>query len=581
MNTNGFGSNILVLDGKNWERWSALMRSLFCAQDVSDLVQNGFEEPPANATDVQRAAFKENKKKDCKALFYIQQNVDNQHFEKIAKATRSKEAWDILENYHNGGEKVKQIKLQSYRRKYEMMQIEEDQKVSDYFSKMIEIVNLMKNCGENISDQMVVEKVLRSLSQKFDFIVVAIQEEKDVKAMKIEELQSSLEAHELLVINRSSERSVQQTLQVQTTKKEGNYKNFKKGKGKTNWSNNAKSKAENKTESSKRGSFGKNQNKKKDFDKSKVQCYNCDKFGHFADECWFKKDQKTEEANIAHEGDPDAVLLMAATCEEKMKGEEWYLDSGCSNHMTAHREWLTNFDASKKTSIKLADNKKLASEGNGNIVMRSNFGGKLIIEDVFYVPDMKCNLISIGQLVEKGFSVSMEGESLKLFDSKKNLVLKSALSKNRIYRCNISSDKMMCMSATINEDVEALWHLRYDHLNYRSLIELNSKDLVYGLPKLNAKKSICEICVKSKQSRLPFVSDAPKRASEALQVVHSDICGPFEVPSLGGSKYFITFIDEFTRMIWLYTIKLKSEALEIFKRFKILVEKESDKSIRF
>jgi len=76
---------------------------------------------------------------------------------------------------------------------------------------------------------------------------------------------------------------------------------------------------------------------------------------------------------------------------------------------------------------------------------------------------------------------------------------------------------------------------------------------------------------------MSFVFEAPKRASEALQVVHSDMCGPFEVPSLGGSKYFITFIDEFTRMIWLYTIKLKSEALEIFK---ILVEKESDKSIK-
>ena len=78
---------------------------------------------------------------------------------------------------------------------------------------------------------------------------------------------------------------------------------------------------------------------------------------------------------------------MAATCEDMMKGEEWYLDSGCSNHMTTHRDWLTNFDASKKTSIKLADNRKLASEGSGNIVMRSNFGGKVIIEDVLYVPE--------------------------------------------------------------------------------------------------------------------------------------------------------------------------------------------------
>ena len=173
----------------------------------------------------------------------------------------------------------------------------------------------------------------------------------------------------------------------------------------------------------------------------------------------------------------------------------------------------------------------------------------------------------------------MDGESLKLFDAKKNLVLKSALSKNRTYKCNISSEKMMCMSATISEDAEALWHLRYGHLNFRSLSELNSKDLVHGLPKLSVRKSICEICVKSKQSRMPFVYEEPKRASEALQVVHSDICGSFEVPSLGGSKYFITFVDEFTRMIWLYTIKLKSEALDIFRKFKVL-KKESDKSIK-
>jgi len=86
------------------------------------------------------------------------------------------------------------------------------------------------------------------------------------------------------VIDRSSEKSVQQAFQAQTTKKEGNYKNFKKkGKGKIIWSNNGKSKAEDKSESSKRGGFTKNQNKKKDFHKSKVQCYNCEKYGHFAD----------------------------------------------------------------------------------------------------------------------------------------------------------------------------------------------------------------------------------------------------------------------------------------------------------
>ncbi|KAK2355926.1 putative mitochondrial protein [Trifolium repens] len=575
MNTNGFGTNILVLDGKNWDRWSAVMKSLFGAQDCYEVVMNGYEELGENPTDAQRNAFKEIKKKDYKALFYIQQNVDSQHFEKIAKATKSKEAWDILQAYHDGGEKVKQVKLQSYRKSYEMMQMEDDQKVSDYFSKLLAIVHQMQTCGENITDKMVVEKVLRSLNQKFDFIVVAIQESHDISDMKIEALQSSLEAHELMVINRSSERTTQQAMQAQSGGKDGkNHKN--KGKGKSNWSKDSKIKTEDKTESSK-GGYDKNQGKKK-FDKSKIKCYNCGKLGHFANECRLKDQQ---DANLTEDSnDANAVLMMATTCDENAQNEDWYLDSGCSNHMTSHREWLTSFDASQKTSIKLADGRKLAAEGIGNIVIKSKKGGKVIISEVFYVPNMSCNLLSLGQLVEKGFSVNMEDSALKLFDKMKNLVLMCQLSKNRTYKCKISSVDMMCMSTTITDDIEALWHKRYGHLNFRNLSDLNSKELVYGIPKIRVKHALCDICMKGKQSRLPFVKETSKRACAALEVIHSDVCGPFEVPSLGGSKYFITFVDEFTRMIWLFTIKLKSEALSVFKNLKILIEKESEKSIK-
>jgi hypothetical protein len=98
--------------------------------------------------------------------------------------------------------------------------------------------------------------------------------------------------------------------------------------------------------------------------------------------------------------------------------------------MTAHREWLTSFDSSRTSNIKLANSSKLAAEGTGNIVIRGNSGVKVIIEDVLYVPAMDCNLLSIGQLAKKRFSVIIEGDSMKLFDSKKQLVLKSTLSKN-------------------------------------------------------------------------------------------------------------------------------------------------------
>jgi transposase InsO family protein len=65
-----------------------------------------------------------------------------------------------------------------------------------------------------------------------------------------------------------------------------------------------------------------------------------------------------------------------------------------------------------------------------------------------------------------------------------------------------------------------------------------------------------------------------------LNIVHSDICGPFDVLSTGGNKYFMTFVDEYSRMIWLYHIKTKSDAFEVFKKFKTLVEKQSDKSLK-
>ena len=120
------------------------------------------------------------KKKDCKALFLIQQSLDEGNFERISKTVSSKEAWDILSKYHEGDDKVKLIKLQSLRRKFELMKMEDDEKVSEYISKLINLVNQMKACSEAITDQRIVEKIMRTISSRFDFIVVAIQESKDV-----------------------------------------------------------------------------------------------------------------------------------------------------------------------------------------------------------------------------------------------------------------------------------------------------------------------------------------------------------------------------------------------------------------
>jgi len=123
------------------------MKNLFGAQDLLEIVHNGVGDLAANATEVQRNAHKDLKKKDCKALFLIQRSLDEANFERISKSVSSKEAWDILSKNHEGDDKVKLIMLQSLRRKFELMQMEDEQKIVEYVSKLINIVNQMKACG--------------------------------------------------------------------------------------------------------------------------------------------------------------------------------------------------------------------------------------------------------------------------------------------------------------------------------------------------------------------------------------------------------------------------------------------------
>ena len=100
------------------------------------------------------------------------------------------------------------------------------------------------------------------------------------------------------------------------------------------------------------------------------------------------------------------------------------------------------------------------------------------------------------------------------------------------------------------------------------------------MPTLNGEIQLCETCQLGKQSRPAFPKGQAWIASQKLQFIHTDVCGPMKTASLCGNKYFILFIDDYTRMCWVYFIKFKSEVFTIFKTFKTLVEKQSDMLIK-
>ena len=123
------------------------------------------------------------------------------------------------------------------------------------------------------------------------------------------------------------------------------------------------------------------------------------------------------------------------------------------------------------------------------------------------------------------------------------------------------------------QSVEDTWHRRYVYLGSRNLEKLARDNLVDGFDYDPSRGiSFCQACVDGKLHRSQFPTTRGKRAKEPLDLIHSDVCGKIQTRSLGGGYYFLTFIDDSTRYVWVYILKNKSQVFEKFVEWKALVE---------
>ncbi|XP_019438865.1 PREDICTED: uncharacterized protein LOC109344555 [Lupinus angustifolius] len=277
-NGNGFVMTLPILDTKNYDRW----RTIFGFQEVLEIVQNGYQEVRENENEAQRTSYRESKKKDCKALFLIHQFFDEANFERIVGAKTTKEASDSLEKSYEGAAKMKKVKLQTMRRKYELLQMKENETIAYYFIKILTLINQMKSCGEEVKRQSIMEKILKTLTHKYDHIIVAIEESKNLEAYNIEELQSSLEAHEQRLKERGIEKNDDHALQAQSFKKPSGQWNKNNKKEKWNkFEQGSPSQRPNSTNNFEHDQRKDSRNRRI-FDKKRVQCYNFREYGHYA-----------------------------------------------------------------------------------------------------------------------------------------------------------------------------------------------------------------------------------------------------------------------------------------------------------
>ena len=206
--------------GKNFDRWCIQMKALFGYQELSDIVEIGYVEPVNQAavgtlSQVQRDSLRENRK-DKKALYFLYQAVDEIVFEKISGATLAKAAWELLQKSYKGDEKVKSVRLQTLRGEFESLSMNESESISDYFARIQSVVNQLRVNGEKLDDLRIIQKIMRSLTGRFDYVVAAIEEGRDLSTMTIEGLMGSLCSHEHRM-NQRTVVSVEQAFQSKVT----------------------------------------------------------------------------------------------------------------------------------------------------------------------------------------------------------------------------------------------------------------------------------------------------------------------------------------------------------------------------
>ncbi|KAJ0982161.1 hypothetical protein J5N97_010416 [Dioscorea zingiberensis] len=321
--------------------------------------------------------------KDQAALAAISQAVPDTVMMAIAEKETAKEAWDALKEMRVGEDRVKKARLQVLKRqRCIVMLMGDSETITEFSQKLTTMVGEMRTLGAVVEDNTIVEKLFAAVPDKFLPIVGTIEQWGDLSTMPVTEAIGRLRAFEESLKGRRHHKEEGEQLMLTRSqweslsmkdKKEGSSSGMKKGGGRGGGRGRGRNQRGGRGDDAERKPYRK-------FDKTKIKCYNCNEFGHFASEC---SKPKREKAHLAEKnGDDEPSLLMIETCElskteelgdetvmlneDNVKpnlgvdgngcSELWYLDTGASNHMSGCIDVFSDMDTSVfGSTIKFGD----------------------------------------------------------------------------------------------------------------------------------------------------------------------------------------------------------------------------------
>jgi len=340
------------------------------------------------------------------------------------------------------------------------------------------------------------------------------------------------------------------------------------------------------------------------------KCFHCQQRGHITENCLSKqRGDPPMAADTAAQASTEASATSTLTtsienywmvASSDASSSDWFIDCGCMTHISSRRSMFIIYTAYHPNTKKVKGYNSVTSfaSGYGNVwLIRQLPDGMtetIILQEVVHLPG-SFNLISQSQIMDKDVIFEpVNHYSLNLYNRHGKLIATAPqvdglfvldhvldLAPELTDYTDINNDScLLALYATghaSRHDAEKrmIWHRRLPHVGFKALEVL---PMITDAQRMTGKCD-CESCIKCKLARKPFTPNTTSRATEPLQMVHSDICGPLET-AIGGGRYMLLFNHDATRHTDEYILKYKSEALEEFKEWKALREKELGKQVK-
>ncbi|KAJ9567681.1 LOW QUALITY PROTEIN: hypothetical protein OSB04_003647 [Centaurea solstitialis] len=304
--------------------------------------------------------------------------------------------------------------------------------------------------------------------------------------------------------------------------------------------------------------------------KRELKCFFCTKMGHFKKDCEGFKEWLNKKGNAKH------FFSLETTINDS--DNSWWFDTGSPIHIVNSMQELskTTVPRLNESRICTTDGQALKVEAIGEcrLLFKNNY--VLTLKDVYYIPENNVSFYANKDSMLFYLDDVCFGNAY-LIDGYWHLNCVNETINKGLKRYICSINKFTGSKKRHKQNVSSfLWHKRLGHISKSRMQDLIRQKI---LPELDFNDfETCVDCLKGKMTN--FRNFYSKRSQCILELIHTDICGPFPIETICGNRYFATFIDDFSRFCYIFLMSEKSQVLDCFIQFKTEVERQSEKVIK-